>query len=484
MEKLNTMEQQMATNNVATTDRRTFLSRAGLVAGAWLAGTCPSCVKMLGRDSVGRRPNIIFLLTDDQRWDTLGCGGNSIIHTPNMDNLAHNGVRFERAFVSTPICAASRASILTGLYERKHDYTFTKPPLAGAYVETSYPRLLRRAGYRTGFVGKFGVSVEKGETEEMFDFFKPSSLPYFKQIDGQKRHLTDINGDRAIEFLRSCDPGKPFCLSLSFWAPHADDGNPKQYFWPETCDNLYRDVKIPIPQTADPAFFEGLPDFLKKTLNRTRWYWRFDTPEKYQEMVKGYYRMISGVDMVIGRLMQELKNLKLDQDTIIILMGDNGYFLGERGYAGKWTMHDVSIRVPLIVYDPRKKSPGQGMVLKQMVMNVDIAPTILEMAQVNVPEIMQGQSFVPLLNGKKIDWRDEVFCEHLWDNPDIPQTEGIRTDRWKYIRYPKHPDFEELYDLANDPMETINLADRQEYRQQLLELRRHCDQRIEAISPN
>jgi arylsulfatase A-like enzyme len=135
------------------------------------------------------------------------------------------------------------------------------------------------------------------------------------------------------------------------------------------------------------------------------------------------------------------------------------------------------------VYDPRKKSTGQGRVLNQMVMNVDIAPTIIEMAQLNVPKIMQGQSFVPLLNGKKIDWRDEVFCEHLWDNPDIPQTEAIRTDRWKYIRYPKHPDFEELYDLADDPMETINLADRQEYRQQLLELRRHCDQRIEAISP-
>ena len=433
----------------------------------------PGCRR--SSEQISKPPNIIFLLTDDQRWDAVRCAGNSIIQTPNMDWLAESGVRFGQAFVTTPICAASRASIFCGLYERTHDYTFTKPPLARLYTDISYPQLLRQAGYRTGFIGKFGIRVEGGVTEEMFDSFQPTNYPYFKEVDGEKRHLTDIHGDLAVDFLQTASKDQPFCLSLSFWAPHADDGEEEQYFWPEAWDGFYDGVHIPVPETADSAFFDTHPEFLKKSLNRTRWLWRFDTPDKYQKMVKGYYRMISGVDAVIGRIIAELRNLEQHENTIIILSSDNGYFLGERGFAGKWLMHDVSIRVPLIVYDPRFPLSQKGSIREELALNLDIPATILDMAGLDTPSAMEGTSLIPVMAGKAREWRQEIFCEHLWDNADIPQSECIRTLKWKYIRYPQHPDFEELYDLQSDPKEIHNLVSEAVYSSVLKELREKCD---------
>jgi arylsulfatase A-like enzyme len=429
-----------------------------------------------------RKPSFILLLTDDQRFDAMGCAGNPIIQTPFMDRLAQDGVRFENAFVTTPICAASRASIFTGLYERKHGYTFTKPPLEKAFADLCYSKLFKEAGYRTGFVGKFGIKVPEGVEKEWFDSFQPSAYPYFKDVAGQQRHLTDINMDRAIEFIRETDPEQPFCLSLSTWAPHAHDGEEQQYFWPRACDDLYRDVTIPPPLLGEPEYFAALPEFVRRSMNRERWFWRFDTPEKYQEMVKGYYRMISGVDMALGRLLAELERLGRDQDTIVILMSDNGYFLGERGFAGKWTMHDLSIKVPLIVCDPRKTSSHQGKIEKNLAVNVDIAPTILELAGLPVPPAVQGRSLVPLLEGTDSNWRREILTEHLWDHPDIPQTEAVRSDRWKYIRYPQHPEFEELYDLRQDPIEKNNLALNKQSSGLLTKLNEQCHRLIQNVT--
>ena len=460
-------------------NRRNFLKTTGIgIAGFSLYGslTGASCSKQQ------KRPNIIFLLTDDQRWDALGCAGNSIIQTPNMDFLANNGIRFANAFVTTPICAASRASLFTGLYEHTHGYTFTKPPIAPEYIHTSYPYLLRQAGYRTGFIGKFGVSVEKGTTEKMFDEFKPSEYPYLKIIDGERKHLTDINIDRAISFIRSSNPEQPFCLSVSTWAPHANDSEAEQYFWPDACEKLYKDVTIPEPELSDPAFFEALPEFIKNSLNRKRWFWRFDRPEKYQKMVKGYYRMVSGVDMALGRLIVELKKLGIDQNTVIILMADNGYFLGEKGFAGKWTMHDLSIRVPMLIYDPRQPKKARGKVINEMALNIDLTPTILELAGISIPDSYQGRSLIPLINGNATEWRCEILTEHLWDREDIPQTEAIRTERWKYIRYLKHPEYEELYDLQNDPQEGTNLAQLPDYFDVLEKMRKRCDELFKALT--
>lgn len=410
-----------------------------------------------------KKPNIIFILTDDQRWDALGFSGNPIIKTPNMDKLAGSGLYFQNAFVTTPICAASRASLLTGLYERTHDYTFTQPPINNQYMYESYPYLLKKAGYKTGFVGKFGVRVNEGIEDSLFNSFVVTNYPYFKEVDGKKMHLADINGNHAIDFIKA-NRDNPFCLSLSFWSPHADDGAEEQYFWPEYCDSLYSDVEIPQPATADPAFFEALPEFLKTTMNRKRWYWRYDTPEKFQKMVKGYYKMISGVDSVIGRIQTTLKEQGLADNTVIIFMGDNGYFLGERGYAGKWLMYEQSISVPLIIYDPRQPELKQSKIFDEMVLNIDITPTILELAGIAIPERYQGESLADFYNEVPENWRTSVFCEHLWEtNPLIPQTECYRDETWKFIRYEAHPDFVELYNLTEDATEVNNLAFDPEY---------------------
>ncbi len=456
--------------------RREFLGTSAAGLGALALG--PGRLHGAGPSAP---PNILFILTDDQRFDALGCAGNSIIRTPNVDALARDGIRFDRAFVTTPICAASRASIFTGTFERTHAYTFTKPPLPRAFTDASYPALLRAAGYRTGFVGKFGVAVEKGVQERMFDVLHLDTLPHVETVAGVERHKTEVEGEAVIEFLRGVRPGQPFCCVWCPWAPHADDDNPKQYFWPPAVDGLYRDVDIPVPEMADPKYYDAQPAFLKNTMSRTRWGWRFDTPEKYQAMVKGYFRMISGIDVVVGRIRAELARLKLDENTVIIYASDNGYFLGERGYADKWLMYDLSIRVPLIVYDPRAPRESRGMVKRDLVLNIDLGPTMLDLAGAPIPALAQGKSLRPLLGRGTPAWRSEIFCEELWDHPEIPRSECVRTDRWKYIQYPAHPEYIELFDLKDDPDEKRNLAADPRCARELSKLRARCNDRIRAL---
>jgi len=451
-----------------------------MAAGGALAATIPSALTW-AKSGQTKRPNIIFILTDDQRADAMGCAGNPIIQTPNMDKMARDGVRFPNAFVTTSICAASRASIFTGTYYRKHRHNFTLPPISKELTNNSYGKLLRQAGYRTGLIGKFGVEVENGKHGDMFDYFYPLNYPFFQSFTDDWydfEHITYHIGKKANEFLRqSAKSGKPFCLSVNFWAPHAEDHNPRQYVWPRDVDHLYRDIKIPKPKKSDPEFFEKKhPDFIKKSINRIRWHWR-NTPEKNEEMTKGYYRMVTAVDNAIGKIREELEKLGLADNTIIILMGDNGQFLGERGFAGKWLMYEESIKVPLIVYDPRAPKDRCGITPHQMALNIDIAPTILDMAGVDIPDTMQGRTLVPVLKGQKAAWRQDFLYEYLWFNDNIVKSEGVRTDRWKYIRYFEH-DYEELYDLANDPEETKNLVKEPRYKGVLEAFRQRCDDLI------
>jgi arylsulfatase A-like enzyme len=451
------------------------MRKIALLALALLLVSCDTQQRL-----VVQRPNLLLFLTDDQRFDMLG-SMHPFLETPHMDLLASQGFRFENAFVTTPICAASRASILTGLVERTHQFTFGTPPLAAEYADRSYPTVLRDAGYHTGFIGKFGVRMEPGATDSMFDTYVPlQPAPYLKQLeDGSVRHLTDITADSAVEFLRSTDRTSPFALTVSFNAPHADDGDERQYIWPEAMDGKYSDVAIPDPPLSEPAFFEALPEFLKDaSLNRVRWYWRFDTPEKAQQMTRGYLRMISGIDAAIGRILDELESLELVSNTVVILIGDNGYFLGERGYAGKWLPYDLSIRVPLVVYDPRVEDRLRGSTPSLPALNIDIAPTLLDLAGVEVPASMQGRSLAPLLAGESpADWRTDFFVEHLFEHPEIPKHEGVRGERFKYARYFEQvPVYEELYDFLEDPLEASNLAGNPDYLAMLDELRARTDE--------
>ncbi len=431
-------------------------------------------------------PNIIFILTDDQRWDALGYAGNKLIHTPEMDRLARQGVYFKNASVSTPICAASRATLLSGMYERSHRYSFTTGPIRDEYMETAYPKVLREAGYFTGFFGKFGVKYkDKQQLFDVHDDYDRGPFPdrrgyYYKKIGNDTVHLTRYTGQQALDFLDNAPQGKPFCLSLSFSAPHAHDSAKDQYFWQKETDNLLAGTEIPKADLSEDKYFNGLPKPVRDGFNRTRWYWRYDTPEKYQHSVKGYYRMISGIDMEIAKIREKLQKSGQDKNTIIILMGDNGYFMGERQLAGKWLMYDNSIRVPLIVYDPRI---NQHRDLDAMAQNVDVPMTILDMAGVKAPAKWQGKSLYPLVKGTtKNLQRDTILIEHLWEFANIPPSEGIRTKDWKYFRYVNDKSTEELYFLKDDPKEIRNLAADPKYKKQLLALRKKNDELAQRFS--
>ena len=218
---------------------------------------------------------------------------------------------------------------------------------------------------------------------------------------------------------------------------------------------------------------------MKEGLNKARWYWRFDSPEKYQKMVKAYYRMITAVDKVLGDIRQTLIENGQNKNTIIIFMSDNGYFLGERGLAGKWLMYENSIRVPLIIYDPRSENNSQE--IDQLVLNIDIAPTIIDYANIKIPEDIQGKSLIPVIKDPNYSIREQFLCEHLYNLKYIPKSEGLRTEKWKYFRYIDDPNHEELYDLENDPLEMHNLALDNNSGKKLSELRKKCDAKIEKL---
>jgi alpha-L-rhamnosidase len=431
-----------------------------------------------------KKPNIIFILTDDQRADAIGYSGNKLIHTPEMDKLASSGVYFNNAFVTTPICAASRASFLTGLHERTHRYTFQVGPVKQEQMNLSYSKIMKDNGYHTGFFGKFGVKYD--HLDQLFDVhddydrnnqFKDYRGYFYKTLKNDTVHLTRYTGQQALDFIDSAPVNRPFCLSLSFSSPHAHDSAPDQYFWQPEVDHLLQGVTMPGPIMADDHYFNAQPLPVQQGLNRTRWYWRFDNTQKYQHSVKGYYRMISGIDLEIGKIRDVLKKKGQDKNTVIILMGDNGYFLGERQLAGKWLMYEPSIGVPLIIYDPRVKKHRE---IDEMALNIDVPATMLDLAGIERPISWQGKSLMPLVKGTSSGLnRDTILIEHLWENVDIPSSEGIRTQEWKYFRYINDKTAEELYNLKNDPYEKLNLASDADYKDVLLAFRKKCNELID-----
>jgi len=420
-----------------------------------------------------KRPNILFLLGDDHRWDALGCMGDPVVKTPHIDALSSQGVTFTRNFVTTAICVTSRASIFTGLYARTHRILEFRNSFSPELWARAYPMLLRRAGYRTGFIGKFGIDGGKAPAED-FDYWRgfQGQGHYFPNKDG-RTHLTTIQGNQMLEFLQASKPDQPFCLSVSFKAPHVQDEDPRQFLYDPQDEAMYKDLQIPLPRTAAPQYIEQLPLSVQRSEGRRRWAVRFSTPRLYQESVKGYYRLISGVDRQVGRAVEELRRLGLADNTIIIYTGDNGFYLSEHGLAGKWLMHEESIRTPLVICDPRLEKDKGGRKYSQLVLNIDLAPTMLDMAGERHPASMQGRSLVPMVSGTVPKWRSEFFYEHHFRNNGwIPSTEGVRTNRYKYTKYTDEPGtVEELYDLEVDMQEETNLAENPKYRPRLDALR-------------
>lgn len=415
--------------------------------------------------------NVLVLLADDWRYDTLHVAGDPIVQTPAIDRLAGEGMRFTHAGVTTPICSASRACLFTGQWISRNGsvgFGMFKTP----WAET-YPGLLRMNGYYVGHIGKWHNGKFPAAN---FDFGRSYyGTHWLTNADGTKIHVTQKNENDALEFLRTRPDGKPFCLTLAFFAPHAEDNNPLQYSPQPSSMSLYQDVTIPVPVNATDESYHRLPPFIanEKNEGRVRWHWRFDSPEKFQAMLKNYYRLCTEVDRTCGKILEELKKEGVLENTLVIFTGDNGYYHAEHGLADKWYPHQESIRVPLIIWDPRMAPAKHGNTNDDFVLNVDLAPTILAAVGIKAPARMQGTDLAPLyLAPNPPAWRTEYFEEHetLRSTNFIPSSESLVRKDWKFFYW---PDFktEQLFDLRADPHEEHDLIADPAQQERLAEMR-------------
>ncbi len=446
----------------------------------WILGTASASITLADE----RRPNIVFMFTDDQPQNCLGAMGNAAIQTPNMDRLARQGTLFTNAFVTTAICCSNRACILTGQHMNRHGIEDFNQPLRAAAFDQTYPVLLRQAGYRTGFLGKYAIGSPTGTQKDLalpadkFDLWYgfPQSINFRQEIDGQPHYLTEVMTAKAIEFLQAAKPDQPFCLTIAFKEPHG----PFNYFDPAV-PNDYENVNLPRSPTFTLQDFDAQPDFIQTSLGADASRARLKDNEKYQQELRTFYRTITRADMAVGAILDELARLHLDDNTIVIFSSDHGSLLGDHGLSGKWLMYENSIRVPLIVYDPRLKSGQRRASAEEMVLSIDLAPTMLALAGVKPPPSMQGVSLVSNLSQQPVAWRNHYYYQHTYQtNPPrspIPRSEGIRTTQWKYIRYPDTtPLYEQLFDLQADPLERSNVVAAAANTELLAQLRQMCDQ--------
>lgn len=409
-----------------------------------------------GIQAAETRPNFLFILTDDQRWDCLGVvqkeQGEKArfpwLKTPNLDKLAADGVRFRNAFVVNSLCSPSRASFLTGMYGHQNGIKNNQTPLPTDAV--TYASVLRSAGYTTGYVGKWHMDKQTGKRPG-FDYSasyigqgKYNDCPF--EVNGRLTETTgwvdDVSTDYAIGFIQQ-NRSKPFVLAVGFKTCHGPFGPPKRYATayegekPRPVPNL--EAKAPYHKGSGPeekvaAWFTG-PDMTK---------------------LLGYMRCITAMDEDVGRIMTELERLGLTDNTVVVFAGDNGYYLREHGLGDKRSAYDESLRIPLLMKYPRLAAKGK--LVDQMVLNIDLAPTLLDLAGVEVPKQMQGRSWRPLLEGKAPEWREVYYYEYFYEKPfSSPHVQAVRTMDAKLIRYPEHPDWTEMFDLAADPYELKNL---------------------------
>ena len=434
------------------------------------------------------QPNIVFFFTDDQTTSTLGCYGNPVVKTPNIDGLAARGTRFEQAFVSHPICWASRTTILTGMTARSYRAPGQGDRVGPEALKELYSDLLRQHNYRTGYFGKWHVmTADKFNRREHFDEIEVIGRnPFFKEMpDGSLRHETDLIVDRGIDFIKRQPKDKPFALNMWFNACHAEDGDRRpgigHFAWPQSANGLYEDDYIGPPRLGDPAIFDQLPNFLKTSITRERFFWRWNTESKYQRNMRAYYRMVTGIDNAIGRFLKALDEAGLADNTIIVYSADNGYHMANRGLAGKWSHYEESIKVPLIISDPRVPKEKQGRVTRAQALNLDLPATFLDWAGIKPPDRYQGRSLQPIVSGETpANWRSDTFHEHFAVRNRIPAYEGIRTDQYKYVRYLDH-DHEFLHDLSKDPDELRNLVNDPAYAAILETMRKRTAERIKEL---
>jgi len=418
--------------------------------------------QQLPRASGARPLNVIFVLVDDLRFDALGFMRHPWIETPNLDALARSGVQLRNAFVTTALCSPSRASILTGQYAHRHRVVDNNNPVPPG--TTFFPQHLQKAGYDTAFIGKWHMGGESDAPQPGFDrwvSFRGQGT-YLPSADGlnvdgkavpQRGYITDELTDYAMDWLKGRSKERPFFLYLSHKAVHAD-------FVPaERHKGRYAGKPfVPPPTMAQtPENADGKPMWVRN--QRNSWH-GVDFPYHSDLNIAEYYRRYAetllAVDDSVGRVMGLLRERALLDSTIVMFMGDNGFAFGEHGLIDKRTAYESSMRVPLVMAGGGLPA---GTSVDEVVANIDIAPTVLEAAGLT-PPAMDGRSFLPLLRGERIPWRDTLLYEYYWERnfPQTPAMHAVRGARYKYIRYYGIWDTDELYDLRADPHETRNLV--------------------------
>ena len=478
-------------------NRRDFLKTTGLVVGSLALSGCGRAGK------AAKRPNIIFIMSDDHAAQAMGCYASKINKTPNLDRIANEGMRFNNCFCTNSICTPSRATILTGKYSHKNGCLTLSDKFDGA--QQTFPKLLQTAGYHTAMVGKWHLKTE------------PTGFDYWNVLPGQgkyfdpdmtemgvrkeyKGYVTDIITDLALDFLKNRPKDKPFCLCYHHKAPHDE-----WEFDPKYAD-LYKDVDIPEPENLFDGYHNrgnavkrvtqkiGMRHTLfQKETGHLRG--RERKKQQYQIYLKKYLRCVASIDDNVGRVLDYLGKSGLKDDTIVIYTSDQGFFLGEHGLYDKRFMYEESLRIPFVVRYPRRIKPGS--VSDDIILNVDIAETFLDYAGVAVPGDMQGRSLRPLLEGETPDdWRASMYYRYWMHGAhfNVPAHFGVRTREHKLIYYyglplnargtkggPTPPEWE-LFDLKKDPMEMNNVYNDPAYadivkelKNELIKLRRELE---------
>ncbi|MFD1016051.1 sulfatase-like hydrolase/transferase [Winogradskyella rapida] len=483
-----------------------------------------------------KKPNIIFVFSDDQRFNSLSMTGDPVTETPHIDQLAKEGVFFNNAYITSPICGPSRANIFTGQWERKNKIGFnyiSKNIITEETYKKSWQVLLREAGYSTAFIGKSHTKIgDKHNTplNQNTDFayygnghlgFYPakrhkqfSNLKNKTQIEGMleatKAFLTQDdsydyfyeNAQPSIKKqLNKRDPNKPFSAWINLNLPHASSigGMGTQPEDPEYYKTKYEDVKDQIELPEDYPQDISLPDNVYATKDLMKYYVTSNKGKLLNEKLK-MDRAVYAIDLMLGELREFLKEIGEAENTIIVFCSDNGLFLGEHGLGGKTILYDESVHVPMIVYSPFFKDKTKGKVIDDLVVGQDIPATILELCGMETPESYQGQSVLPLIHDKQIDWREDVFLENLFTDQGYPRQEGVRSKQFKYIRSfskdndrskyvpnqtienDEQPIYEELYDIINDPKEQNNLVGNKDYLEVLNQYRERCKTLVSELN--
>jgi arylsulfatase A-like enzyme len=424
--------------------------------------------------------NVIFILSDDHRHDFMSFvdGAPPFLQTPNLDRMAKLGAHVQNAFVTTALCSPSRASILTGQYAHRHGIVDNTTPIRTR--TTFFPQLLRKAGYRTAYVGKWHMGEADARPQPGFDHwvsfrgqgvYADPSLNINGKQQQVRGYTTDLLTDHAVDWLKqhaAAGSKQPFFLYLSHKAVHGPFEPAPRH------KGRYANAAIPYPASmADTeANYRNKPRWVKE--QRNSWHgvdFMYHGAMQFDQFYRGYTETLLGLDDSVGRVLDYLDASGLSASTLVVYMGDNGFLLGEHGLIDKRNAYEESMRVPMLAYAPGLIAPGSK--VTPVVRNIDIAPTVLDVAGVAAPKEMQGRSILPALRGEPVKWEGELLYEYYWEYafPHTPTTLALRGDRYKFIYYPGVWDIQELYDLQADPKEQHNLIDVPEHRERVTQMR-------------